>query len=158
MFVSKRTFTTFYAHPHGSAPQMRVPCVITGHLPWLVPRGGTPTRPESRIANVSRPSAGEDAATNNIGSVTLLHERLRVQAESEEAGQIPSLFSRTSAASRVSCAPPLTGSAGAPRPWHVPVRAGRALGAGAAGQAPAADRGDCAAFPLTTGSGLAPAS
>jgi hypothetical protein len=32
----------------------------------------------------SRPSAGEDAATNNIGSVTVLHERVRVQAESEE--------------------------------------------------------------------------
>jgi hypothetical protein len=27
---------------------------------------------------------GEDAATNNIGSVTVLHERVRVQAESEE--------------------------------------------------------------------------
>jgi hypothetical protein len=36
------------------------------------------------------PSAGEDAATNNIGSVTVLHRRVRVQAELEEAGQIPS--------------------------------------------------------------------
>jgi hypothetical protein len=60
----------------------------------------TNTIRESRIANVSRPSAGEDAATNNIGSVTLLHDRVPVQAESEEAGQIHSQFSRTSAASR----------------------------------------------------------
>jgi hypothetical protein len=45
---------------------------------------------------------GEDAATNNIGSVTVLHDRVRVQADSEEADQIHSQFSRTSAASRVS--------------------------------------------------------
>jgi hypothetical protein len=38
---------------------------------------------------------GEDAATNNIGSVTLLHDRVRVQADSEEADQIHSQFSRT---------------------------------------------------------------
>jgi hypothetical protein len=58
----------------------------------------TNTTRESRIANVSRPSAGEDAATNNIGPVTLLHDRVPVQAELEEAGQIHSQFSRTSAA------------------------------------------------------------
>jgi hypothetical protein len=31
----------------------------------------------------------------NIGSVTLLHDRVRVQADSEEADQIHSEFSRT---------------------------------------------------------------
>jgi len=62
----------------------------------------TNTTRESRIANVSRPSAGEDAATNNIGPVTLLHDRVRVQAELEEAGQIHSQFSGTGAASRLS--------------------------------------------------------
>ena len=51
-------------HPRGSAPQMCVPCVI-GHLPWLVRRGGAPPRTrKSQITIMSRPGAGEDAATN----------------------------------------------------------------------------------------------
>src|SRR6516162_3219100 len=66
----------------------------------------TNTTRESRIANVSRPSAGEDAATNNIGPVTVLHDRVRVQAELEEAGQIHSQFSGTSTASRLRAALP----------------------------------------------------
>jgi hypothetical protein len=45
-----------------------------------------------RIAREAARVFGEDAATNNIGSVTVLHERVRVQAESEEARQIHSRF------------------------------------------------------------------
>src|SRR5215831_21022430 len=96
MFVSRRTFTTVYAHPHGTAPRCASPASlpVTCHSSCLVVEHQHD--PESRIANVSRPSSGEDAATNNIGSVTLLHDRVRVQAESEEAGLIPSQFSTTS--------------------------------------------------------------
>src|SRR5690242_7861972 len=87
----------------------------------------TNTTRKSRIANVSRPSAGEDAATNNIGPVTVLHDRVPVQAEWEEAGQIHSQLSRTSAASRFSRGPQ--------DPWRLPgsttiagaFRAGRGL-------------------------------
>jgi hypothetical protein len=40
--------------------------------------------PGPRIAYGATRVLAEDAATNNIGSVTVLHERVRVQAESEE--------------------------------------------------------------------------
>jgi hypothetical protein len=61
---------------------------------------------------MSRPGAGEDAATNNIGSVTVLHSRLRVQAVSQEGRPDSQPFGELAQPAAFRTHPPAAGVSG----------------------------------------------
>src|SRR5262249_12691281 len=89
MLVSRRTVTATPARgntqPVGPLRLQPSPAV-TCALWWSTNRHpGSPERDHE-------PSAGGDAATNNIGSVTVLHRRLRVHPKWEDAQAVLRVF------------------------------------------------------------------
>jgi hypothetical protein len=74
----------------------------------------------AEIAIMSYRVLAEDAATNNIGSVTVLHSRVRVQAVSQEAQPVLRMFHDLAQLNPFAAHPPADGVSGTRSAGAVP--------------------------------------